>query len=96
MWDLSIHDISIIEYLIGTNKFKITSALKKDYKNKNYSEIQINLKDNKGLNIFIKNKWKSPTKIRLMKFIFEDATIYCDENETLYKIKIYKSIKNKF
>ena len=96
LWDLSIHDISIIEYLIGTNKFKITSTLKKDYKNKNYSEIQINLKDNKGLNIFIKNKWKSPTKIRLMKFIFEDATIYCDENETLYKIKIYKSIKNKF
>ena len=96
LWDLSIHDISILEYLIGTNKFKITSALKKDYKNKNYSEIQINLKNNKGLNIFIKNKWKSPTKIRLMKFIFEDATIYCDENETLYKIKIYKSIKNKF
>ena len=23
-------------------------------------------------------------------------TLYCDENETLYKIKIYKSFKNKF
>ena len=44
----------------------------------------------------IKNNWKSPTKVRLIKFIFEKATIYCDENETLYKIKIYKSFKNKF
>ena len=48
------------------------------------------------MNIFIKNNWKSPTKIRLIKFVFERATIYCDENETLYKIKIYKIIKNNF
>ena len=96
LWDLSIHDISIIEYLIGSNKFKIVNTLKNNNKSNNYSEIQINLINHNGLNIFIKNKWKSPTKIRLMKFNFENATIYCDENETLYKIKIYKSIKNKF
>ena len=96
LWDLSIHDISIIEYLIGSNKFKIVNTLKNNNKSNNYSEIQINLINHNGLNIFIKNKWKSPTKIRLMKFIFKNATIYCDENETLYKIKIYKSIKNKF
>ena len=39
---------------------------------------------------------KDLTKVRLIKFIFEKATIYCDENETLYKIKIYKSFKNRF
>ena len=96
LWDLSIHDVSIIEYLIGSSKLKITNIVKKEYEKNNYSEVQINLSDNKDLNIFIKNKWKSPTKIRLIKFVFDGATIYCDENETLYKIKIYKSVKNRF
>ena len=32
----------------------------------------------------------------MIKFVFENATIYYDENETLYKIKIYKIFKNKF
>ena len=31
----------------------------------------------------------SPTKIRLIKLKFERAIIYCDENEPIYKIKIY-------
>ena len=96
LWDLSIHDISIIEYLVGSSNFKIKNTYKNNNNINNYDEIQINLNNNKGLNIFIKNKWKSPTKIRLIKFIFENATIYCDENETLYKIKIYKSVKDKF
>jgi predicted dehydrogenase len=95
LWDLSIHDISIIKYLLSKNNLKITNTLKNNQK-LNYSKIQINLSDKKGLNIFIKNNWNSPTKIRLIKFIFDKATIYCDENETLYKIKIYKKIKNKF
>ena len=96
LWDLSIHDISIVKYLLGENKLDIVNIFKNISKKINYNEIQINLSNKKGLNIFIKNNWKSPTKIRLMKFIFEQATIYCDENETLYKIKIYKCIKNKF
>jgi len=96
LWDLSIHDISIIKYLLGENKLFILNTYKNNSKKINYDEIQINIANNTGLKIFIKNNWKSPTKIRLMKFIFEKATIYCDENETLYKIKIYKSIKNKF
>tara|TARA_B110000008_G_C16849492_1_gene516198 strand:- start:115 stop:1050 length:936 start_codon:yes stop_codon:yes gene_type:complete len=96
LWDLSIHDISIIKYLLGENKLNIIHTLKNKPKKFNYDKIQINLSNKKDLNIFIKNNWKSPTKIRLMKFFFEQATIYCDENETLYKIKIYKTIKNKF
>jgi predicted dehydrogenase len=96
LWDLSIHDISIIRYLLGTSELKIINIFKNDIKKFNYHQIHINLSNKKGLNIFIKNNWKSPTKIRLMKFVFEKATIYCDENEGMYKIKIYKSIKNNF
>ena len=42
--------------------------------------------------MLIKNSWISATKIRLIKIKFEKAIIYCDENESLYKIKIYKNI----
>jgi predicted dehydrogenase len=96
LWDLSIHDISIVKYLLGENKLNVLNIYKKNSKKFNYDQIQINISNSAGLNIFIKNNWKSPTKIRLMKFVFEQATIYCDENETLYKIKIYRSIKGKF
>jgi len=96
LWDLSIHDISILTFLLGVNKMKIVNIIKNNTKKINYDKIYIYLKNHNNVNIFIKNSWKSPTKIRLIKFIFEKATIYCDENETLYKIKIYKSFKNKF
>ena len=85
-----------LTFLLGNNKMKISNVLKNNNKKKNYDKIFINLINNKKINIFIKNNWKSPTKVRLIKFIFEKATIYCDENETLYKIKIYKSFKNRF
>ena len=49
----------------------------------------INLTYKNKLNVFIKNTWISPIKIRLMKFKFKNAIIYCDENESMYKIKIY-------
>jgi len=96
LWDLSIHDISILTFLLGINRMKIVNIIKNNPKKINYDKIFINLKNNTNVNIFIKNNWKSPTKVRLIKFIFENATIYCDENETLYKIRIYKSFKNKF
>ena len=96
LWDLAIHDISIVTFLLGNNKMKIVNVIKNNKRKINYEKIFINLINNRNINIFIKNNWKSPTKVRLIKFVFDKATIYCDENETLYKIKIYKSFKNKF
>ena len=55
----------------------------------------INLKYKNNLNVLIKNSWISPIKIRLIKIKFQKAIIFCDENESLYKIKIYKKNKNK-
>ena len=96
LWDLAIHDVSIINFILDDSNLKITSLIKSNRGKKNYSKININLRSKKNVDIFIKNNWKSPTKIRLIKFIFQNAIIYCDENETLYKIKVYKSYKNKF
>ena len=44
----------------------------------------------------MKNTWISPEKIRLIKLKFKKAIIYCDENEPINKIKIFKkkSLKN--
>ena len=52
----------------------------------------LNLKYKNKIHVFIKNSWISPTKIRLIKFKFKNAIIYCDENEPIYKIKIFKKI----
>ena len=94
LWDLSIHDISIINYLLTPINNKIISVSKYS-KEKNYNKILINMK-NKNIDILIKNNWNSPTKIRLIKLIFEKAIVYYDENENLYKIRIYKKYKDKF
>jgi predicted dehydrogenase len=94
LWDLSIHDISIINFLLYPNHNKIVSVLKYN-RTKNYNKVLINIK-NKNIDILIKNNWNSPTKIRLIKFVFDNAVIYYDENENLYKIKIYKKYMDKF
>ena len=93
-WDLSIHDISIFNYLLNNKKINDIKIINNNNK-KNFKKISIFLKYGK-IDVFIKNNWDSPIKIRLIKFIFEKAIIYLDENETLYKIKIYKKLNNQF
>ena len=89
VWDLGVHDISILKHWLNQNPIKINSikyntvkALKKD-------TAYINLEYKNNIKVFIKNSWISPTKIRLIKLRFTRAIIYCDENEPIYKLKIY-------
>ena len=95
IWDLCTHDISILTYLIKNIPSKIQVIRKKNLKSTLCDTAYINLKYKNNLNVSIKNSWISPTKIRLIKIKFEKAILYCDENETLYKIKIYKK-KSKY
>jgi len=89
IWDLGVHDVSIFNYLLGNNP-KILKTIKfKTKKIKKFDTAYINLVYNKNINVLIKNSWISPIKIRLIKFKFDNAIIYYDENEPLYKIKIY-------
>ena len=68
----------------------IQTIKSKNYKKSVSDNVYINLKYKNNLNVLIKNSWNSPTKIRLIKIKFQKAILYCDENESLYKIKIYK------
>ena len=96
IWDLGTHDVSILTYLLKKQPYKIKTIKQKNIKGNYHDTAYINLKYRKNLNVLIKNSWISPTKIRLIKIKFQKATLYCDENESLYKIKIYKkSSRNK-
>jgi len=90
IWDLGTHDISILTYLLKKNPKTIKSIKLHNGKKGLCDRVYINLKYNNNLNVLIKNSWISPTKIRLIKIKFQKAILYCDENESLYKIKIYK------
>jgi len=90
IWDLGTHDVSILTYLLKKQPSLIRTIKKKNIKNNICDSVYINLKYKNNLNVLIKNSWISPTKIRLIKIKFQRAILYCDENESLYKIKIYK------
>ena len=94
IWDLGTHDISILTYLLGKQPYAIQTIKKNNTKNSFCDSAYINLKYKNNLNVLIKNSWISPTKIRLIKIKFQKAILYCDENESLYKIKIYKNSLN--
>ncbi len=91
IWDLCTHDIAILTYLLKKQPIKIQTTKIKNLNNKIFDCAYINLKYKNNLNVLIKNSWISPTKIRLIKIKFQKAILYCDENESLYKIKIYKN-----
>ncbi len=89
IWDLAVHDISILYYLLNKNPKKTSSLKIKTLKNSLVDTAYLNLVYKNNINVFIKNSWISPIKVRLIKFKFKKAIIYCDENEPIYKIKIF-------
>ena len=95
IWDLCTHDISILTYLLKSRPYSIQTIKKRNIKGPFCDTAYINLKYPNNLNVLIKNAWISPTKIRLIKIKFEKAILCCDENESLYKIKIYKNKSNR-
>ncbi len=94
VWDLAVHDISILNYLLKRNPLRYNSIKFKTFSKSLSDTAYINLTYKNKLNVFIKNSWISPLKVRLMKFKFKNAIIYCDENEPIYKIRIFIKKKN--
>tara|TARA_B100000579_G_scaffold318208_1_gene267736 strand:- start:238 stop:1161 length:924 start_codon:yes stop_codon:yes gene_type:complete len=94
VWDLGVHDISILRFLLSKNPSKIKSHKYNTVKINQKDTAYINLEYKDNLKVFIKNSWISPLKIRIMKFKFEKGIVICDENEPIYKIKIFTRKNN--
>lgn len=89
VWDLGVHDISILKHWLNQDPINIKSIKYNTVNGSKKDTAYINLIYPHNVRVFIKNSWISPTKIRLIKLKFEKAIIYCDENEPIYKLKIY-------
>ena len=94
VWDLGVHDISILRYLLNINPKKVHSIKYNTIKVSQKDTAYINLEYKNDLKIFIKNSWVSPLKIRIIKFKFEKGIIICDENEPIYKLKVFTRKNN--
>ena len=95
VWDLGVHDISILRYLLNSNPIKIKSLKYNTVKTKQKDTAYINLNYKDNLKVFIKNSWISPIKIRIIKFKFEKGIVICDENEPIYKLIVFTRKNNK-
>ena len=77
VWDLAVHDISILSYLLKQNPKNMKSLKINTVNTPKADTAYINLVYKNKLNVFIKNSCISPTKIRIMKFKFKKAIVYC-------------------
>ncbi len=96
VWDLGVHDISILRYLLNINPKKVHSLKYNTIKVRQKDTAYINLEYKNDLKVFIKNSWVSPLKIRIIKFKFEKGIIICDENEPIYKLKVFTRKNNSY
>ena len=88
IWDLAVHDLSIIDYLVGLDIKKV-SVFKKKYKDfPNEAIASINLELESGVIIGIDVSWLSPVKVREMIIGgTKMSAVYDDTIEE--KIKLY-------
>ena len=90
VWDLTVHDISILHFLLNRMPYRYESRKFKTVSKNQADTAYLSLSYKNNINVFLKNTWISPSKIRLIKFKFKKAIVYCDENEPIYKIRIFK------
>ena len=90
VWDLTVHDVSILDFLLKKMPYRYVSRKFKTVSKNQADTAYLNLSYKNNINVFLKNTWISPSKIRLIKFKFKKAIVYCDENEPIYKIRIFK------
>ncbi|WP_233709938.1 MULTISPECIES: Gfo/Idh/MocA family protein [unclassified Helicobacter] len=90
IWDLAIHDLSIIDYLIGL-EIKNIEVFKRTYQNyPNDAIANINLELQNGIIVTINVSWLSPIKVREMIIGGENKTAIYDETKS-QKLAIFDS-----
>ena len=88
IWDLAVHDLSIIDYLVGLDIKKV-SVFKKKYKDfPNEAIARIDLELESGIIVAIDVSWLNPVKVREM--IIGGTKLSAVYDDTIDdKIKIY-------
>lgn len=98
IWDLAIHDLSIIDYLIGL-EIKNAEVFARKYQNyPNDALANINLELESGVIVTINVSWLSPIKVREMIIGGEEKSIIYDETKS-DKIALFDSgvvVKDEF
>ncbi|MEA3316231.1 MAG: Gfo/Idh/MocA family oxidoreductase [Campylobacterota bacterium] len=82
IWDLAVHDLSIIDYLVGLDIEKV-SVFKKKYKEfSNEAIASINLELKSGIVVSIDVSWLSPVKVREMIIGGTDMSVVYDDTKS--------------
>lgn len=82
IWDLAVHDLSIIDYLVGLDIEKV-SVFKKKYKEfPNEAIASINLELKSGIVVSIDVSWLSPVKVREMIIGGTDMSVVYDDTKS--------------
>ncbi len=88
IWDLAVHDLSIIDYLVGLD-IKQVSVFKKKYKDfPNEAIASINMELESGIVVGIDVSWLSPVKVREMIIGGTDMSVVYDDMKSS-QIKVY-------
>ena len=90
IWDLAVHDISIIDFIFNGIKVKKIMSVGMTYANhlkESLASINLVLRDNKYIHINV--SWISPVKIRLALIGGSKKMIVYDDTEASEKIKVY-------
>ena len=90
VWDLAIHDLSVIDYLVGL-EIKNIEVFKRKYQDYPHDAVaNINLELASGIIVTINVSWLSPLKVREMVIGGEDKTVIYDETKSK-KLTIFDS-----
>lgn len=88
IWDLAVHDLSIIDYLVGLDIEKV-SVFKKKYKDfPNEAIASINLELKSGIVVSVDVSWLSPVKVREMIIGGTNMSIVYDDTK-ISPIEVY-------
>jgi predicted dehydrogenase len=91
LWDLAVHDISIINYLIKDRPISVVSSGKCHTKNGIENITYITLNYSSDLIVHIHSSWTSPVKVRQMLLGGNKKMLIYNDIEPTEKLKIYDS-----
>lgn len=90
LWDLAVHDLSIIEYLVGLDIKRVSAFTKRYGSFPNNAFANVNLELDTGILVGINVSWLSPVKVREMIIGGTNLTALYDDTQ-VNKIKLYNA-----